>query len=314
MTDRHRAGDLVIAGYNLLLLAVWAGLRDRAWYAGWIAAAHGMAVALPFLLAWRTRGRALSRPVGLLCEIYPLLLIPLFWSELGRLHAVANPATHDAAIARLDLAFFGRHLNLVWMPAMPYPALSELMHGSYLFYYLQVFLPPLVLALAGRAVPVRDMMLRLTVTYLGCYLLYLAYPVIGPATLMPHYQGPLVDGFFYRLTHAARDAGDALGTAFPSSHVAGATTAAVLAWRWFPRGIAVLVTLQAVGVLLATVYTQNHYAIDAAAGLLWALLLQGLAVPILLLALEPSADRRGPVPVLPASGGFWPEPLTGGGG
>jgi membrane-associated phospholipid phosphatase len=307
---RLRAADVVVAGYNLVLAASWAGVRDRVGYAESIAAVHGLAIALPFLLAGRVRATASSRSLSLLCGIYPLLLIPVFWSEIGQLYALANPVTHDASIAQLDLAIFGRHLNLVWMPAMPYPALSELMHGSYFLYYLQVFLPPLVLALAGRTAAMRDMTLRLAVTYLGCYLLYLAYPVVGPATLMPHYQGPLADGFFYRLTHAARDAGDALGTAFPSSHAAGATTSAILAWRWFRPRIAALVTLQAVGVLFATVYTQNHYAIDAAAGLLWALLLQGVAVPMVLFAVELSGSNRRLVPLLPVSAGLWLEPLT----
>ncbi|MCI0689339.1 MAG: phosphatase PAP2 family protein, partial [Sporichthyaceae bacterium] len=137
------------------------------------------------------------------------------------------------------------------------------------------------------------------------------YPVIGPAELMPHYQGELTQGLFYRLTHAARDAGDSLGTAFPSSHAAGAVTAAWLAWRWFGRPVAVLLTVQAGGVLLATVYTQNHYAVDAVAGLVWALGLQAIAVPAILGLFQPASEPA-LVPLLPARWTVWPEPVTGG--
>lgn len=307
MSHRIRTADLLVAGYNVVLLAVWLRLADAAWFAPSIAAAHAAGAALPLALG-RVSEHRWTGLAGVLRELYPLLCLAAFWSELGLLQALAPGATYDAAITSLDLALFGRHLNLVWMPAMPYPTLSELMHFFYFFYYPLIFLPPLAMCLAGRADALRDMTMRLMVTYLGCYLLYLAFPVVGPAELLPHYQGPLTDGFFYGLTHAARAAGDSLGTAFPSSHVAGSATVAVLAWRWLPRPLAVLITVQAAGVFLATVYTQNHYPVDSLAGLIWALGLQLVIVPAV------RANYAAPrVPVLPARAPSLPEPVTGGG-
>jgi len=81
--------------------------------------------------------------------------------------------------------------------------------------------------------------------------------------------------------HEAGDFGDSMGTAFPSSHVAGSLTAAWAGWRWFSRPTAMLLALEAAGVVVATVYTQNHYAIDVLAGILWAVLLQLTVVPVL---------------------------------
>ena len=307
VSHRIRPADLLVAGYNVVLLAVWSPLADAAWFAPWIAAAHAAGAALPLVLG-RMNERWWKGLAGALRELYPLLCLAAFWSELGLLHAIGPEAAYDAVIESVDLALFGRHLNLVWMPAMPYPALSELMHFFYVFYYPLIFLPPLAMCVAGRADALRDMTLRLMVTYLGCYLLYLAFPVVGPAELLPHYQGPLTDGFFYGLTHAARTAGDSLGTAFPSSHVAGSTTMAVLAWRWLPRPLAMVITVQAAGVFLATVYTQNHYPVDALAGLIWALGLQLLIVPAV------RANYAAPrVPVLPAHASSLREPVTGGG-
>ncbi|HEX2638505.1 MAG TPA: phosphatase PAP2 family protein [Gemmatimonadales bacterium] len=302
MSDRIRPADTLVSAYNVVLLAVWIRLADAAWYAPWIAGAHGAGALLPLVLG---RGRARAG-IGLLREIYPLLCLIGFWTELGAVQALAPGTTYDGSIAMLDLALFGRHLNLVWMPAMPYPVFSELMHFFYFTYYPLIFLPPIAMWAAGRAAELRDMTLRLMVTYLACYLVYLAFPVIGPAELLPHYQGPLTDGLFYGLTHAARAAGDSLGTAFPSSHVAGATTVAVMAWRWLSRPVAVLVTIQALGVFLATVYTQNHYPVDAIAGLLAALGLQLVIVP------AASARYAAPrVPVLPARAPSLPDAITG---
>jgi len=306
VSARVRTVDLLVAGYNLVLAAAWTRLADGVGPAACIAATHALAAGLPLVLARHCGRRGRWRVAR---ELYPLAAIALFWSELGRLHALSASPHYDQLVARLDLALFGRHLNLLWMPAMPWPAFSELMHLFYAVYYPIILLPPLAMWLTGRREALRDMTLRLTVTYLGCYLLYLLFPVIGPAELLPHYEGALTGGFFYHLTHAARAAGDSLGTAFPSSHTAGAVTAAVLGWRWLSRPVRWLLTVQAAGVLLATVYTQNHYAVDALAGLVWALGLQLGLVPTL------TREADGPVPPLPVR---WdtltPEPVTGGAG
>ena len=92
-------------------------------------------------------------------------------------------------------------------------------------------------------------------------------------------------GVLHALRHhanvGARAAGDSLGTAFPSSHVAGVVTAAIIAWKWLPRPVAWLLIVESIGVMVATVYTQNHYAIDAVAGLVWAVVLQVMLLPLL---------------------------------
>jgi len=73
------------------------------------------------------------------------------------------------------------------------------------------------------------------------------------------------------LAEGLRRAGDVQGTAFPSSHCAGALAAALAAGEFLARRqrIALLVWAGLIGV--STVHTGNHYALDAAAGLLLAL-------------------------------------------
>jgi membrane-associated phospholipid phosphatase len=253
-------------------------LIGRADYAAPIALAHAAALALPWLLD-RGAGRYGSF-TRTLHDVYPLLLMLAFWTELGFLRPFHGP-THDAWVTALDLAVFRVHLNVVWMPRMPWLWFSELMHLSYYAYYIIIIGPPLALLLTGRREAMRYVVLRLMVTYLGCYTLYLMFPVDGPGHTMVHYQGAPNTGFFYHLVHEAGDFGDSMGTAFPSSHVAGALTAAWAGWRWFSRPVAILLALEAAGVVVATVYTQNHYAIDVLAGILWAVLLQLTVVPAL---------------------------------
>lgn len=299
----------LVAGYNLLLAVVWGVLWSRAPYAPWIAVAHAAAVALPWLHA--RAGERLSGVGRVLRDYYPLVLILGYWTELGLIRELLHASANDAAIAALDVRVFGAHLNTVWMPRMPQVWFSEVMHFVYFAYYPLIFLPPILLGLAGQRAAARDMVYRLLVTYVGCYLMYIFFPVDGPSHTMARYVGPLTDGFFYRLTHGAVHAGDSLGTAFPSSHVAGAVTIAYLACRWLRPMLAVLLVTEAAGVCLATVYTQNHFAIDSLAGIVLALGLQAVVAGPLARALTPVPDRR-PVPLLPS---FDPEPLgatTGG--
>ncbi len=280
-----------MAGYHAALTAIWLALWHAWKYAPILFAAHAAAAALPWLLlAGRDR---LSRPGRVLREIYPLVWILPLWTELDFLRGLLHDSAFDPSIATLDRALFGGiHLDAVWIYAMPQVPFSELMHALYFSYYPAVFLPPVYVLVTRRWPALRDMAYRLPLTYLACYLIYLVMPVDGPHFLGNHYQGPLTNGFFYQLVRSFQGAGDSMGCAFPSSHVAASVTMAYLGWRWLGRGAAATLTAAALGVTLSCVYTQNHYAIDALAGVAWALILQLLVAPGLE-RLWVTTDRRG---------------------
>lgn len=271
--------DALLAAYNVVMSGVWLGAASRSWLAPWMAAAHAAAALLP--LAWVSRSAPSARRLPGLREAYPLLGLAAFWSELKWLHAVRPGVTHDALVGGWDRGLFGLHLHEVWRPAMPASWFSETMYFSYFVYYVLIALPPIAVALAGRREAFRDMVLRLMTTYLTCYLFYVAFPVLGPRFVGTG-GATGAAGFFQMLVARAQAAGDSPGTAFPSSHAAGATTMAWLGCRWLRGPAAALLVVQGVMVLLATVYTQNHFAVDALVGALWALLVQALAVPALL--------------------------------
>jgi membrane-associated phospholipid phosphatase len=309
MGGRARPVDWLLAAYNATVAVLWAGLWDQAWYALPAAMAHAAAACLPALLARLPRDT--PRPLGLLLEGYPLLWIPALWVELDPLIAGLHEATIDPAILTLDLAVFGIHLDRVWMPAMPQVWFSEIMHFAYYAYLPLIFLPPIVMAARGRTGAFRDMTLRLITTYVFCYLFYLTLPTVGPHEFGQPFEGALSDGFFYQLGAGAHSSGNVRGAAFPSSHVAGAVTIAWAGWKWLPKGVAVLLTLEAVGVMMSTVYTQNHYGVDSIAGLAWAVLIQMWVVPVLLR--RPATSRRRPAGDLAPSRIPLLDATTGGG-
>ncbi|UCC83782.1 MAG: phosphatase PAP2 family protein [Gemmatimonadota bacterium] len=272
--------DRVASAYNVLLAIVWAILIPQWSYALWLFLAHAAAAAIPTLLA-RTPGR-LSPTVRVLRDIYPLVWILAFWTELDFIRPLLHDAAYDRVIGAVDLAIFSRHLNEVWMPAMPWVWFSEVMHLAYFSYYLTVIVPLLYMLFRGSREMKEDMTFRVVLVYFACYCFYIAFPVDGPHFLSEHYEGPHQQGLFYRVDSALQGQGDALGCSFPSSHVAASTTMAYLGIRWLSRRAAGLLVLGAVGVALSTVYTQHHFAIDSLAGVIWALWLNVMVAPALL--------------------------------
>ncbi|MGD2152213.1 MAG: phosphatase PAP2 family protein [Gemmatimonadales bacterium] len=277
-----RAGlvDRVASAYNVLLALVWAVLIPQWSYAAWLFLAHAAAAAIPALLA-RTRGR-LSPATRVLRDIYPLIWILAFWTELDFIRPLLHDAAYDRVIGAIDLAVFGRHLNEAWMPAMPWVWFSEIMHLAYLSYYPTVIVPLLYMLLRGGREMKEDMTFRVVLVYFACYSFYVAFPVDGPHFLSEHYEGPLQRGLFYRVDAVLQGQGDALGCSFPSSHVAASVTMAYLGIRWLSGRAAGLLVLAAAGVAASTVYTQHHFAIDSVAGVVWALWLNLLVAPALL--------------------------------
>lgn len=274
-----RLVDNFASAYNVLLATVWAVLIPQWSYSIWMALAHAVTATLPMLLK---RAPARLSPVGrVLRDIYPLIWILPFWTELDFIRRFLHDTAFDRVIGALDLAIFRVHINEVWMPAMPWVWFSEILHLAYFSYYLIVIVPLLYMALRGSSEMKLDMTFRVVLVYYACFFIYIAFPVDGPHFLSEHHQGPHQQGLFYRLDQALQGQGDALGCSFPSSHVAASVTMAYLGFRWFSRPAAALLTLGAAGVAVSTVYTQHHFAIDSLVGILWALWIQLLLAPAL---------------------------------
>jgi membrane-associated phospholipid phosphatase len=273
--------DLLILAYNAGMGVLWAAMTFRGQSphsTGILMTA--MHVAFAGVLWTLCRRRRPSDRGATIRELYPLLAIGVFWVELGVLQRVCQAPGHDARVAAWDLMVFGQHLHRTWSAAMPARWLSELMYGAYFSYYLILIVPPLALAVRRRLDALRDVGLRVTATYLSCFAFYVVWPVFGPHAADPSAAAAGTPGFLHSLVDLARGLGDSPGTAFPSSHVAGALTMAWAAWPWVPRPAGLVLASLALLVAPATVYTGNHYAIDALAGVVWAILAQGVLVPV----------------------------------
>lgn len=265
--------------YSLALAGVWFLRAPQNSVTPFMVFLH---IGLAFLL-WRT----VMTPVGsrvptrIMRRLFPYLMWALAWSEIGWLYSLTQPLVHDGGVRALDQALFGAHLNEGLSVFLPWEGLRNLMGFSYLSYYLLILGPPLVLAFRRRERELDHYTMGLMSTYLACFLIYIVMPVLGPRELAQA-SGEIsagVGGLFGPVIQAFFENGDSPGTAFPSSHCAGSVAAALLVHRNFGRASGRLALIWAGLIVISTVYTNNHYAIDAVAGVAVAILIQKVAVP-----------------------------------
>jgi membrane-associated phospholipid phosphatase len=262
--DRRRRGLAPLDRWTLgftLVLTVALVRRWPAGIGGSLVAAHALLATVALLAP---RAREAGRAGAFLGEFYPLFLLFAIYSEVGLLNVAAG-ISYDEVVQGWERAIFGFQPSLTWARAHPWPWLSGLLHGAYLAYYAIVAGVPLGFWIAGRRDAARHALLLVMATFYLCYTLSLVFPVAGPRYLFPLPPTEVTRSALAVFTHELIRAGSAWGTAFPSSHVAVALVASVCALRESPRlGAA---TLAATGLLvLATVYGQFHYAVDAIAG------------------------------------------------
>ncbi|MGH7674988.1 MAG: phosphatase PAP2 family protein [Gemmatimonadales bacterium] len=232
---------------------------------GWLVVAHGLLVLLPLIAPLARAAGPVGRFLG---DWYPMLLVGGLYGELGVL-TLANGISHDAAIQRLEVLVFGSQVSFRWIRETPNAALSWVLHLSYLSYYAVLYLSPLAMWLAGRRDETRRTILALMMVFYACYVVSLFFPVAGPryAFALPDNAATAV--WPARAAQWLLDHGDSWGVAFPSSHVAASVVATAMALRHARRVGLVMLPLTT-GLVLAVVYGQFHYAVDALAGLVFA--------------------------------------------
>ncbi|HKK73059.1 MAG TPA: phosphatase PAP2 family protein [Candidatus Krumholzibacteria bacterium] len=228
---------------------------------------HLVGVGLIVLMA-RTSSRA-PVAIAFVRRIFPLVLGPLFYLEIGVLNDVIwGERYFDPYLVSLERTLFGVDTSQVFARAWSWTWVSELLHLGYGSYYALPALLFVVLVLRREWAGLEWYLTVLALTFGSCQIWFVLVPVTGPY----HYFGPLdppaPGSLFPPLVNAVVSGGSSIGTAFPSSHVAVACCVLACAWRtaritrWI---LAVLVTLLTVG----TVYGGFHYLVDSLAGILW---------------------------------------------
>jgi membrane-associated phospholipid phosphatase len=281
-------------------IALWrrAQLTDRlyaAWFAGlgvlvawhrvegWplLVGLHAAAIALIALLVAGARRAPAAH------AWYPLLVPLATFPEVARLNLMIVDAWQDAPLLAFEAWLFPVPPT-VWLPRVTPVFVAELFRAGYLSYF------GLLLIVAARfwrrreAAPFRGVIAASVLAYLLCYVVFLVWPMEGPAHTLRHLAGePIAGGPLRDLVLFVQRAG-VHGNAFPSAHVAGALPPLVFAWRASRRlGIVLAGLIVLMG--LGAVHDGYHYASDVVAGAV-----VGLAAAAIVLAAQrsPAWARR----------------------
>jgi membrane-associated phospholipid phosphatase len=239
----------------------------------WMIAMHALFGVMLYLYTRLQETDRLGRALHIL---YPIVMLLPLYSQIGLLNAPLGTDAifaNDTVIQGWEDAVFGSQISYTWIRNQPSVFWSGLLHVAYFAYYPIVTVGPILLVLRGRPGDARAVMLATMIAYVACFAVFVLYPVAGPNYAFDHPTGPVREVWSARLVYNVLAGGSSFGAAFPSSHVAASLAATLALWRtWKP--LAAVFTIPMILLVVATVYCQMHYGIDAGVGLLFG----GLAV------------------------------------
>ncbi len=258
---RGAPADVLTRAFVLLMAVVTLAQARIVTEWPWLLAGDALSLVLLELLE---RARGTGRLAAVVALWYPYLLVSAYYGQLGVIGLDAA-RVHDHTIQHLESALFGGQPSLAWNDRMVAPVFAWIFNLGYLAHYGIIIAVPLWLWIrAGRAASERAVF-AVALTFYLCFACYALYPVAGPGYVFPPVTGPVSEVLPARLVRAVLEGGSSYGTAFPSSHVAASWCAVLVCFRDARRlaiGLAPVALLLAAG----TVYGQYHYAVDALAG------------------------------------------------
>jgi membrane-associated phospholipid phosphatase len=252
--------DWLLSGYNLIIVVVLLVRAPDLQGWSWLLLAHLLIFVLLILV--RTPGLGgIGRSIA---ELYPLILLVGLYSELDVLNA--GRVAHDAVIQHWEAALFGGQPSRDWWRSAPSLFWSLILHGAYLAYYPILVLPAFWFAAHRQLHALRRFVFSVMMAFVACYLFFIFMPVAGPYYAFARPTGPFVQTLTARWVYDALAQGSSFGAAFPSSHVAATVAALLAGWR-SSRRLGALLLVPTLLLLVAVVYCQMHYAVDALTGL-----------------------------------------------
>ena len=195
---------------------------------------------------------------------YPLLVPLVTFPEAARLNLMIVPAWQDAPLLAFEAWLFPEPPT-AWLPRVTPVVVAELFRAGYLSYFVLLLIVAARFWRRREEAAFRGVIAASVLAYLVCYVVFLAWPMEGPAHTLRHLAAePIAGGPLRDLVVFVQRAG-VHGNAFPSAHVAGALPPLVFAWRASRRlgtVLAALITLMGFG----AVHDGYHYASDVVAG------------------------------------------------
>jgi len=270
--------DKLLAAYVVFVTFVIVARGGVGEATAWLLGAHALFGCLLLLF---TRLAPSARIGSVVHDLYPLLLLLAFYTEIGFFSASAGADAvlrRDLVVQGWEQAIFGMQVSYEWIRRAPSVFWSGILHLAYALYFPIVAAGPILLVARGERDRAHRVLLSIMLAYVTCYVVFILWPVGGPNYAFAHPTGAVRDVWSARMVYGMLGPGSAFGAAFPSSHVAATVAAVGTLWRE-RRRLALVLLLPAVLLVVGTVYCQMHYAIDAVTGM--AVGVAAVAVPSL---------------------------------
>lgn len=190
--------------------------------------------------------------------------VPIAFSAMGWLLPAVQPQPCEWWFCGLDLACFGGHPT-VWLQALAWPPLIELLQWVYAAFYLIPITSALLIGHCRGGAAFDRAMTILVFGFLCSYLGYLLVPTRSPELCLDH-GAPLRGIWLAADIHALIAASEAnVRDCFPSGHTMLSLMSVMLVWRWAPRfawPLTIVVSL----LVFSTMALRYHWVFDVIAG------------------------------------------------
>lgn len=255
-------------------------------------------ILLSILLLAFINHRLPSRWINFVRFLFLLSLLSFWYPDTYNINKVI--LNHDNVVAQWDQSIFGCQPAWLFSARFPQLFVSELMNMGYFSYYPMILGVSLFFFFREKEHFNRFLFILLTSFYLY-YLIFVLYPTAGPQfyfhSISPqelsqsafpsvgHYfstnhelhESAHRSGLFFHLVEHTQQVGERPTAAFPSSHVGISTLIMLLLYRYRKLKLMAVIFPFYLALVLATVYIQAHYVVDAVAGFLSAFLFYAIS-------------------------------------
>lgn len=273
-----RPVDIVVTLYslaNIILIALFFNKLDH-WRAGLVGFIICLALqaGLIFFHPFR-KDSVLGKLHAFLRDWYPYSLTGWLYPAVGMVAYCVIATPFDHVLIDFERAFFTTDVSLIFHKEFPNIFIHESMHFFYFFFYLFPFTVSAILYKKRNKFEFQRFYFVLMLMITLQFYFFILVPTAGPkwkmvdghwVQVVPHLEAR---GPFSAIMHHMLGSEIPVG-AFPSSHVSITFMCTMFIHRFLCIRFSAFFWFMFVGLVIATVYTVQHYAIDSVGGLLYA--------------------------------------------
>ncbi|MFM7774453.1 MAG: phosphatase PAP2 family protein [Candidatus Kapaibacterium sp.] len=280
----------IILLYTTLTLVFWSAIPQR-----WMVLAQNivfLAVSLGiivFVSKSRSHGLHTLRRFYVIPFVYPMYL------QTFQLVPYVRTSLYDSSLASLDRMLFGVDPT-AWIGRFAHPLLTEYLQWCYVAFFFLPCIHAIELYRGKRYGEFEEFSRLMVFSFFVSYVAYFAFPAVGPRFTLHDFLNIDVElpGVWFAsvLREQVNIGGGILPGSLdpasvvnrdcmPSGHTMMTLVNILLSWRFRSAG-RWFYTVVGCSLILATIYLRYHYAVDAIAGIMFA---------VAMFPLEPRVDR-----------------------